>query len=136
MGLFNGRRPDNLGAVNGRFAPCKASPNSVSSQADPGRDPVHHVDPLQAGGDPSATWGALKQLLAGMPRVKVVADREGYLYAEFSTPLMGFVDDVEFLQAGDIIHVRSASRLGHSDFGVNRARIETLRSKLAAMVSR
>lgn len=135
MGLFSGRRPDNLGAVNGALAPCKASPNGVSSQTDPGRDPGHYIAPLQAGGDPSPTWAALKRLLAEMPRVNVVADREGYLYAEFATPMMGFVDDVEFLQAGDIIHVRSASRLGRSDFGMNRTRIETIRSRLAAKES-
>ncbi len=132
MGLFSGSRPDNLGAVNGLLARCKASPNCVSSQIEQRADPGHYIKPLQGGSDPLLTWAALKRLLAETPRVNVVSDQDGYLYAEFSTSLMGFVDDVEFLQAGDIIHVRSASRLGRSDFGVNRARIEAIRSKLAA----
>ena len=136
MGLFSGSRPGNLGAVNGVLARCKASPNCVSSQADPHTDTGHYIQPLQAGRDSMQTWESLKRLLAEMPRVNVVQDRDGYLYAEFSTRLMGFVDDVEFLQAGDVVHVRSASRLGHSDLGVNRERIEDIRSKLAAMASK
>jgi len=132
MGLFRGSRPGNLGAVNGMLARCKTSPNCVSSQTDRQQDPGHYIEPLQAGSDPLRTWSALRRLLADMSRVNVVSDRVGYLYAEFSTPLMGFVDDVEFLQAGEFIHVRSASRLGRSDFGVNRARIEAIRSQLAA----
>jgi uncharacterized protein (DUF1499 family) len=136
MGLFSGSRPGNLGAVDGMLARCKTSPNCVSSQTDQHQDPSHYVEPLQAGSDPHLTWAALKRLLADMPRVNVVSDRDGYLYAEFSTPLMGFVDDVEFLQAGEFIHVRSASRLGRSDFGVNRARIEAIRTQLAAMASK
>lgn len=133
MGLFGGSRPDNLGAVNGVLARCKASPNCISSQAQPQTDPGHYIEPLQAGSNPLLTWEALKRLLAELPRVNVVQDHDGYLYAEFSTPLMGFVDDVEFLLAGEVIHVRSASRLGHSDLGVNRARVEAIRSKLSAM---
>lgn len=133
MGLFSGRRPDNLGAVNGVLARCKSSPNCVSSQAEPQTDPGHYIEPLQAGSNPLLTWEALKRLLAELPRVNLVQDHDGYLYAEFSTPLMGFVDDVEFLLAGEVIHVRSASRLGHSDLGVNRARVEAIRSKLSAM---
>ena len=136
MGLFSGSRPGNLGAVNGMLARCKTSPNCVSSQTDRHQDPGHYIEPLQAGSDPLPTWAALKRLLADMSRVKVVSDRDGYLYAECSTPLMGFVDDVEFLQAGEFIHVRSASRLGRSDFGVNRARIEAIRTQLAAMASK
>ena len=136
MGLFSGSRPGNLGAVDGMLTRCKRSPNCVSSQTDRHQDPGHYIEPLQAGSDPLPTWAALKRLLADMSRVKVVSDRDGYLYAEFSTPLMGFVDDVEFLQAGEFIHVRSASRLGRSDFGVNRARIEAIRTQLAAMASK
>ena len=69
-----------------------------------------------------------------MPRTSIVEERADYLYAEFASRLLGFVDDVEFYFPPNerIIHVRSASRLGHSDFGVNRKRIEDIRAKLAA----
>ena len=136
MGLFSGSRPGNLGVVNGMLARCKASPNCVSSQADPATDPGHYIQPLAANGDVAKTWTSLRKLLAQWPRVAVIVDGEHYLHAEFSTRLMGFVDDVEFLLSGDVIHVRSASRLGRSDFGVNRARIESVRTRLAAMLSR
>lgn len=71
-----------------------------------------------------------------MPRVSLVADGENYLYAEFTSMVMDFVDEVEFLldEKAGVIHVRSASRLGTSDFGVNRDRIETIRRRIAAAV--
>ena len=134
MGLFGGSRPDNLGAVNGVLARCKASPNCISSQAQPQTDPGHYIEPLQAGSNPLLTWEALKRLLAELPRVNLVQDHDGYLYAEFSTPLMGFVDDVEFFAsaAEGVVHVRSSSRLGRRDFGVNRERVEAIRARFGA----
>ena len=69
----------------------------------------------------------LKAIVDAMPRTRVIDSRGDYLYAEFSTPLMGFVDDVEFYCDGKVIHVRSASRLGYSDLGVNCKRIEAIR---------
>jgi uncharacterized protein (DUF1499 family) len=70
-------------------------------------------------------------------KAKAIASTDNYLYAEFTTPIMRFVDDVEFLLDKDakVIHVRSASRLGESDLGVNRKRIETLRTKLSLLKS-
>jgi len=127
--MFAGKRPTNLGHGTGRLAPCKTSPNCVSSQADP-KDQEHYIAPLALkGGDAMA---AVKKAVEAMPRVTVVRVEPGYLYAEFQSRLMGFVDDVEFLAdpAGGVVHVRSASRLGRRDFGVNRARIEKLRAVL------
>ncbi len=69
----------------------------------------------------------LRDVIDDMPRVEVVDARSDYLYAEFSTPLMGYVDDVEFYCDGKTIQVRSASRLGYSDMGVNRKRVEAIR---------
>ena len=65
-----------------------------------------------------------------MPGATVIEEKPNYLYAEFRTKLLGFVDDVEFLLGDGVIHVRSASRLGRRDFGVNRRRIESLRKIL------
>ena len=133
MGLFAGKPPSNLGAKNGRLAPCPRSPNCVTSQGDPA-DATHHIAPIGFKGDPGAAWRALRETVAASERVKIVDEREGYLRAEFATKVIGFVDDVEFLldASARAIHVRSASRLGYRDFGVNRARIEALRTRLAA----
>ena len=133
MGLFSGTRPSNLGVHDGRLAPPKPTPNNVSSQADRNADARHYIEPLHYTGDAQRAWAALRNIVAGMPRVRVVKSEPNYLYAEFTSKLMGFVDDVEFYldaKAG-VIQVRSASRLGRGDHGVNRQRIERIRAKLA-----
>jgi uncharacterized protein (DUF1499 family) len=132
MGLFSGRPPSNLGARNGRLAPCPASPNCVSSQADPAGDAGHYVAPIAFKGDPQAAWEALRRVVAESERAAIVGEADGYLHAEFASRLMGFVDDLECLLDAPArrIHVRSASRLGYRDFGVNRGRVEALRRRL------
>ena len=134
MGLFSGSRPGDLGARDGRLAPCKRTPNCVSSQADVDKDAGHYIAPIRITGSARGVWAALRSLLQTMPRVSVVRDKENYLYAEFASRTMGFVDDVEFLldEKAGVIHVRSASRLGRSDFGVNRDRVETIRRQIAS----
>lgn len=133
MGLFAGKPPSNLGVKDGRLAPCPRSPNCVTSQGDPA-DATHHIAPISFKGDPGAAWRALRATVAAAERVRIVEEREGYLRAEFATRIIGFVDDVEFLldAPSRVIHVRSASRLGYRDFGVNRGRIESLRAQLTA----
>ena len=133
MGLFSGTRPDNLGVHDGRLAQPKRTPNNVNSQVDKNADPQHYIEPLRYTGDARQAWAALRQVIDGMQRVRVVKSEPNYLYAEFSTKLMGYVDDTEFYldEKAGVIHVRSASRLGSSDFGVNRERIESIRAKLA-----
>ena len=133
MGLFSGTRPDNLGVRNARLAPAKRTPNNVSSQADKNADAQHYIEPLRYTGDAKRAWAALRQVVDGMQRVKVIASEPNYLYAEFSSRLMGYVDDTEFYldEKAGVIHVRSASRLGRSDFGVNRERIESIRAEFA-----
>lgn len=127
MFKFTGRRPMNLGVRDGKLAPVVAKPNNVSSQA-PAADRAHAVAPLAFSGDPKAAMARLKAVVEGMPGAAVIESRPDYLYAEFSTPLMGFVDDVEFYNDGRAIQVRSASRLGYSDLGVNRKRVEAIRA--------
>jgi len=133
MGLFSGTRPDNLGVHDARLAPPKRTPNNVNSQIDRNADPQHYIEPLRYTGDAKQAWAALRRVVDGMQRVKVVKSEPNYLYAEFSTRLMGYVDDTEFCldEKAGVIHVRSASRLGSGDFGVNRERIESIRAKLA-----
>jgi uncharacterized protein (DUF1499 family) len=133
MGLFSGTRPEHLGVRDGRMVPAKRTPNNVNSQADKVADPGHYIEPLRYAGDAGQGWAALRKTVDAMPHVKVIKSDSNYLYAEFTTRLMGFVDDAEFYldEKAGLIHVRSASRLGRSDFGVNRERIEFIRAKLA-----
>jgi uncharacterized protein (DUF1499 family) len=130
--MFAGKRPQKLGYEAGRLTPCKRTPNCVSSQADPA-DEQHYIAPLavtkNASGDAMAQ---VRKAVESMPRTSIVRVEAGYLYAEFRSKLMGFVDDVEFLHdpVKGVVHVRSASRLGRRDMGVNRNRVEQLRSML------
>ena len=127
--MFSWRRPGNLGVVDGKLAPPKRTPNCVSSQADPA-DAEHYIAPLAFRGD----FSAIEKAVAGMRGATVVRREAGYLYAEYRTPLLRFVDDLELLydaRAG-LVHVRSASRLGRRDFGVNRRRVEALRALVSA----
>jgi len=130
--MFAGKRPANLGYESGSLAPCRRTPNCVSSQADP-KDAEHYVAPIAAKGDAIA---AVRKAVEAMPRATVVTVEPGYLYAEFKSRLLGFVDDVEFLHdpAKGVVHVRSASRLGRRDFGVNRERVERLRALIERRV--
>lgn len=131
MGIFSGTRPRDLGVRNGLLKPAPASPNAVSSQATGG---YHRIEPLRYNGTSEPAMAALKSIIENTPRTSIVEERADYLYAEFTSMLIGYVDDVEFYFPPDepVVHVRSASRLGYSDFGVNRKRIEDIRAKLAA----
>ena len=122
---FPGKRPTNLGVRDGKLAPCPGSPNCVSSRA---TDATHAIEPLKFTGDPAAAMQRLRTVVEKLPRTRIIEGRPDYLYAEFETALLGFVDDVEFQVDGSTIHVRSASRLGYSDLGVNRKRIEEIRA--------
>jgi uncharacterized protein (DUF1499 family) len=133
MRLFPGVRPSNLGARDGKLKRAPHTPNGVSSQVDPATDAGHFIAPLACNGDSEGTWARLVQLVGALPGVEIVTRTDTYLRAECSSKMLGFVDDLECLldRAADVIHVRSAARLGRSDFGVNRARIEALRTQLA-----
>jgi uncharacterized protein (DUF1499 family) len=127
--MFSGTRPDNLGVKDGRFAACKTTPNCVSSQADPA-DREHYITPIAFRG----TMQELRGAVESMTRATVISEEGNYLYAEYKSALLGYVDDVELLfdEKARLVHVRSASRLGRSDFGVNRKRIEELRALIGA----
>ncbi|MDD1682260.1 MAG: DUF1499 domain-containing protein [Methanoregula sp.] len=117
---------------NGKLAPCPASPNCVSSQS---TDKDHGIEPFPFSGTPAEAMADLKRVLSGMPRARVVTVTENYLHAEFTSTLFRFVDDVEFWldERTRTIHLRSASRVGRSDLGVNRKRIEHLRLAMNAL---
>ncbi len=118
--MLSWKRPDNLGVRDGLLAACKRSPNCVSSQANPA-DKEHYIAPIHG------SMAAVRKAVESLPRTRVIREDNSYLYAEFRTPLLRYVDDVEFFFDGKVIHVRSCSRLGRRDFGVNRKRVEQLR---------
>ena len=130
IGNMAGDRPTNLGVKAGKLAPCPSSPNCVISQGD--ADAEHAIAPLAYSGDPTAAMARLVAVVKAMPRTAVVESTDSYLYTEFTSQWMGYVDDVEFYLDPDAsaIQVRSASRLGQSDLGVNRKRVEAIRQAL------
>lgn len=127
IGQFTaGTRPDNLGVKDGKLASCPASPNCVVSQ---GADADHAIAPIEYTTDRQTARQTLIDIIGVVPRTKIVEQRDDYILAESESRLMGFVDDTEFyLPKGErVIHARAAARLGESDLGVNRRRIEQVR---------
>lgn len=127
LGVFSGKRPDNLGVTNGRLAACPDSPNCVNTQA---TDAEHGIDALPLTTSVDVAKARMRALVEAMPRTRIITDAGDYLYVEFRTGVMMFCDDVEFFfdEAGGVIHFRSASRLGYSDMGLNRRRMEEIRA--------
>jgi uncharacterized protein (DUF1499 family) len=137
-GLLRGTAPGDLGVRDGRLKAPSTTANSVSSQTAlwPGHPQAAYatIEPLALRGDGVVTMTKLRELIEASPGGKVVEASNDYLRAEFSTRWLGFVDDAEFWfdPAAGVVQVRSSSRLGREDLGVNRQRIESLRSRLAA----
>ena len=125
-----GAMPD-LEINNGELTPCPKTPNCVNSQA---VGEKHYIKPIRYSGTQQEARARLLQILEAEKRTRILSDQENYIRAEFMSALFRFVDDVEFYfpeeQAGKtVIHIRSASRVGYSDLGANRKRIERIRSK-------
>ena len=139
VGLLSGQRPGDIGVKDGSLKPPSRTRNSVSSQA--GLYPDHPqrtyatVEPLPfKGTGATSSLKALDAVLRSMPGVSIVEQRPDYLYAQAQTRWLKFIDDVEFWAnpANGVIEVRSASRLGQEDFGVNRKRVEAIRAAYLA----
>ncbi len=135
LGFLSGQPPADLGVRNGHLKPPSATPNSVSSQADLYPDHPQRsyasIAPIQFTGDPDQAMQKLVHILKTNERTVLVTQQPDYLYAQCSTPLLHFTDDVEFWldRTAGVIQLRSASRMGHGDLGANRARIEKLRAQ-------
>jgi uncharacterized protein (DUF1499 family) len=136
-GLLGGSAPADLGVRGGKLKAPSATDNSVTSQAalypDHPQRQASQIAPLALRGDGPATLAKIRTIVQAMPGAKIVRSDADYLYAQFTTPLMKYVDDTEFWYdpAAQVIQVRSASRLGERDFGVNRKRVEAVRAALA-----
>jgi uncharacterized protein (DUF1499 family) len=138
LGFLKGTPPGDIGVRDGRLKVPSNTDNSVSSQA--GLYPEHPqrayatIAPLALNGDGPATIAKIKSIVQATAGAEVVKSEPDYLYARYTTPLMKYVDDVEFWfdPANSVIQVRSASRIGKSDLGANRKRVEALRTTLVA----
>ena len=121
------RKPINSGVRDGRLAPCPNKPNCVSTQS---QHANRYIEPLYFTGSVEATQRLLCAVLQDLPRTRIVSTRHGYIHAESRSRVLGFVDDIEFFvdEGAEIIHFRSASRVGYYDFGVNRERAEVIRN--------
>ena len=137
LGLLAGQAPT-LGVHEGRLAPPSLTPNSVSSQTGlyPGHPQQQYaaIAPLAYQGDPAAAMQRLLAVLGNMKRTVVVVQGPDYVYAQCSTPWLHFTDDLEFWldRQNQVIQMRSASRIGRGDWGVNRARVEAVRAAVSA----
>ena len=125
----SGGAPAQLGIHNARLAACPSSPNCVSSDA---ADAGHQVKSFHLAEPPAEAWRATLALVAKLPRTKIVTADSSYLHAECRSAVFGFVDDLELQLRPEqkLMAVRSAARLGYTDFGVNRKRVEQLRAEL------
>ena len=122
----SGARPSGLGAKDGKLAPCSHRPNCVSSQS---KDKAHAVAPLTYTSTADRVIADLKRTVGSMKGASIVEESATYLHVEVRSTLFRFVDDVEFVldDAEKLVHIRSASRIGYSDLGVNRRRVEKIR---------
>jgi uncharacterized protein (DUF1499 family) len=133
LSACSGTRPTNIGATNGKLLPCPESPNCVNSRSN---NTVHAIKAIHFKRPITQTEAimAVKEALLALPRIEIITETETYLYAEATSKVMRFVDDVEFLFPNEEliqeVHARSASRSGYSDFDVNRLRIESVRAAL------
>lgn len=136
LGLFvagcTGVPPASLGIRDGRLAPCPPSPNCVSSGSP---DKEHYTEPLRFTSAGPQVRERLRTLVGSMTRARLIEERAEYLHVEFTSLIFRFVDDVEFLinDRTKTIDIRSASRLGHSDLGVNLKRVEEIRTRWSAL---
>jgi uncharacterized protein (DUF1499 family) len=133
LSACNGSRPTDIGITKGQLLPCPEAPNCVNSRSNNQLHAIkafHFKKPITQ----AEAILAIKEALMSLPEIEIIQETETYLYAEATSKVMRFVDDVEFLFPNEAlvqeVHVRSASRLGYKDFEVNRLRIESIRAKL------
>lgn len=137
VGVLAGKEPPDLGVKDGRLKPPSRTENSVSSQAglyaDHPMKAYAEIAPFKFTGEGKTAIERISRIVESTEGARVVRTDSAYLYAQFQTRWLKFVDDAEFFadESAKVIQVRSASRIGRKDFGVNRARIEAIRARFA-----
>lgn len=129
--VLQNRLPEGLGVTDGFLKPCPTSPNCVSTQAKR-EDTVHYAEPIVYTGERKATQLSVEFYMLNKGNARIVSSTLGYVHFEVKSRLIGYIDDVEFYfpESDKIVHLRSASRVGYSDGGVNRERVRKIRSLL------
>lgn len=122
-----GTRPTTLGLQNGQLGKCPDKPNCIVSYK---YDEDHYLEPIQVISNKERAHKKITGILLKNSSAKIIATNPDYIYAEFTSSILRFVDDVEFYFGEEkFVHFRSASRIGKSDLGVNKKRIEEIRFK-------
>lgn len=118
------------GLAEGKLLPCPDSPNCVCSEY---TEDKHSIEPLKFTGDADTAWARLLETVKALPRTKIVSSTDEYLQIHVRTLILRFVDVLEFRldRSTSKIQVRSASKVGYSDLGVNRRRVETIRQRFS-----
>jgi len=128
LGITSHYTTPDVGMVDGKLRPCPDSPNCVCSEVYAGTDAAHQIPAVRLNGNRlEAPWMLLRESIIDQGG-RIIREDDSYLHAEFTSPIFRFVDDLELRmdrQEG-VIHLRSASRVGHSDLGANRKRIEAI----------
>jgi uncharacterized protein (DUF1499 family) len=117
-----------LGIINGKFYPCPKTPNCVSTQS---ADDMHKIQPIAYTTLREEVMEKIIKIVQSMKRTSIITKKDNYIHATFKSRIFRFVDDVEFYfdDKEKIVHFKSASRVGHSDLGVNRKRMEEIRKR-------
>ena len=128
MAVMSQKMPDNLGLKDGQLTPCPESPNCVCSESHTANDAEHYIQAIQGN---KTTWDKLKKVIQAQGGT-IESDNGLYMHATFRSAVFQYVDDVELRldEASNTIHIRSASRMGRKDFGVNRKRVEAIKKAL------
>lgn len=132
LSACTGTRPADIGINNNQLTPCPESPNCVSSFGDQ-TDETHYIKAYSINNaDQASSWNSLQAIIKKNERAEIISADDSYIHAEFTSGIMRFVDDTEFMLDAEnkLIHLRSASRLGYKDFDVNRERLEAIRAEL------
>lgn len=134
MGMVS-RSGEPPGLQNDRLSGCPDRPNCVCSEYAGDRD--HYIEPVSLPAGAEAEVTQLARRVIGEMGGRVVAEREDYLAATFRSALFGFMDDLELRvdTEGQLLHIRSASRVGYSDSGVNAKRVEQLKQRIGKRLS-
>ncbi|MGW8313181.1 MAG: DUF1499 domain-containing protein [Desulfuromonadales bacterium] len=129
FGCSSTRQTNGLGLQNGQLRSCPDTPNCVSSRAN---NSDQQVPALQLQMAPGQAWEQVKAAITALPRTHIITATSEYIHAECRSAVFGFIDDLELhlLPKQGQIEVRSLARVGYYDFGVNRQRVEQLRSRL------
>jgi len=128
LGIASHYSSPELGIVDGKLRACPDSPNCVCSEAYAETDASHHIPPVKlSGNNTEAPWKLLRQTIIDQGG-QIIREDNSYLHAEFTSSIFRFVDDLELRmdRQNGLIHLRSASRVGRSDLGANRKRIEAI----------